>query len=1218
MARRFTLVLLLGLVVITATLAGFTGRLTYQRQWRFMYETGMQNAAFGAKLTEHLIESLLVHGKVRAEDLFSTDYEPEAGSSPAKFHSAYDAQLLQGLADVRPAFFESEIIEYVYIVTQDGYVPVHTNPALSNSSGLVPPLAARGPNPAYAVDQDYLGREHFEFAGAVRVEERPWGEFRVGIALSRLRQRAWETVFQTTLLITLLSGVLAGFIYAVVYRGLRPLSDLAGTAARMSRGDFRVRSPHTGSTEIGRLGEGLNSLAARIQEDVAQLESRVAARTSELERSNAALRNSERRMADVISFLPDPTFALDVQGRIIVWNQAIEELTGCAASDMLGQSGFRHATAFFGEPQPMLIDRLLQPGLPAAGYYRLIEEQGDGLIGELYAPAIKGGRDLWAKVGLLRDSGGAVIGAIETMRDITDGKRAMAALTESEEMFRAITNSAQDAIMMLNHEGTVTFWNPAAERILGWNREEVLGKNLHEVCAPWHYHTDYLRGLHAFRNSGQGPVLGRVLELTAMRHDGTEFPMELSVAPVSLQGEWHAVGVLRDITERRQAEARQHEQAHFLEVLMESIPNPLFFKDTEGHYLGCNSAFEHMIGKPRTEVIGKTAADIFPLEMASEYEKRDREMFEAPGTHCYQAGIQLLNGERREVMFNKAVFRRADGTVGGLVGVILDITDMKRSERELREAKQAAEEATLAKSRFLANMSHEIRTPMNGIIGMMSLLLDSTLDEEQRRYAEAVRDSAATLMVIINDILDLSKIEAGRLELENIDFELRETLSGMHDLLSIKAHERGLDYRTEIGPGVPALLKGDPVRLRQVLNNLIGNAIKFTHGGEVSTSVRLESNEAERVTLRFTVCDTGIGIDPARVKVLFEPFVQADASTTRRYGGTGLGLTISRQIVEMMGGHMGVQSEPGKGSTFWFSVPFDRGAETVQTHTEPGEATSRLDRRVHAAAAPSPANTPVRHARILLVEDNTTNRMVAAHQAERLGYAVQAVASGREALELLEREPFDLVLMDVQMPEMDGLETTHRIRHDLKNTANRSIPIVALTAHVLSGDRERCIETGMDGYLPKPIETDVLAGTLASLLARTPPPRAPAPSPNEVLLLFNRQEAENRMSGDADLLRQVVAVFLNDAPNLFRTLDEALARHDAPTAQATSHTLRGAAANIGADALCAAMREIEEHLRAEHLETARELTLAASALFGRTRQVLMQLRDPGERLGEQP
>ena len=632
------------------------------------------------------------------------------------------------------------------------------------------------------------------------------------------------------------------------------------------------------------------------------------------------------------------------------------------------------------------------------------------------------------------------------------------------------------------------------------------------------------------------------------------------------------------------------------------------------------------------------------------------------------------------------------GTVTRFIGACTDITERRQKEEVLKVTRQAAEAASQAKGQFLANMSHEMRTPMNGIIGMTELALETNLTPEQRGLLTTVKDCADTLLALINDILDFSKIEAGKLWLDPVDFSLRELLEDSVRSLALRAHQKGLELACHVQPEVPDALRGDSVRLRQVIVNLVGNAIKFTERGEVIVHAVVESTDDNGSLLRFTVEDTGIGIPPAKQEVIFEAFTQADGSTSRIFGGSGLGLAICRQIVAIMGGRIWVESEPGKGSRFQFTARFGRSKQT-RTGTAPfvnlrglpvlvvdDNATSRqilqehlarwemqpvlvdaaagalaelrraaeagnpfplvlvdatlpgadafglarqlLDQRnlasglimmlssaaqvedtercrelgitvwitkpvrqselfdavmsslgtAHApsrraTAGPKPVLLTARPLRILLAEDNAVNQRLAVRLLEKWGHSVTVAVNGRRAVESWEQSRFDLILMDVQMPEMSGLEAVAEIRRrEGALTPAPHIPIVAMTAHAMEGDREKCLAAGMDHYVTKPIDQRRLFEAIEGFFVQPPRPESSDMSAPKPMLQLDPAVVLQRFDGDRELLREVATLFLKDAPGHLVAIRDAISHGDGPALERAAHTLKGSVGNFSAAA----------------------------------------------------
>ncbi len=508
---------------------------------------------------------------------------------------------------------------------------------------------------------------------------------------------------------------------------------------------------------------------------------------------------------------------------------------------------------------------------------------------------------------------------------------------------------------------------------------------------------------------------------------------------------------------------RASEAIRDFELFFNLIPELACIASTDGYFKKVNEAWEKTLGYTVEEVLRTPMLNFIHPEDVERTKKEAARQGPGHRTAHFINRYRCKDGSYRILEWT-TTFHRDEST---RFGVARDITEQRRSEESLRrgkaaleEAKDTAERANRAKSEFLANMSHEIRTPMNGVIGLTDLVLDTQLTEDQRGYLEGVRNSAEALLRIVNDILDFSKIEARKLEFENIEFNPHRCVESTLKLLGIRAAAKNLKLKCVFDSDVPPRVLGDPGRLQQILINLSGNAIKFTEHGEVTVTVERTGESDGGVELHFSVSDTGIGIAPEKQQQVFNAFAQADTSSTRNFGGTGLGLTISSQLVEMMGGRIWLESEVGRGSTFHFTVLLGRAPEALVEALE-------------AVSLKRPAGSLAGRLRFLVVEDNAVNRLVATKLLGKQSHEVRQAVTGREALALLERESFDCVLMDVQMPEMDGFEATREIRKAERGTG-RHIPIVAMTAHAMAGDRERCLAAGMDGYLTKPIRAKEL------------------------------------------------------------------------------------------------------------------------------------------------
>ncbi len=579
---------------------------------------------------------------------------------------------------------------------------------------------------------------------------------------------------------------------------------------------------------------------------------------------------------------------------------------------------------------------------------------------------------------------------------------------------------------------------------------------------------------------------------------------------------------------------------------------------------------------------------------------------------AYDIEHRVASPERgvRIVHAQGEVLRETPGQGIRMVGTVRDITEQKRIEGELQRAKTAAEAANKAKSEFLANMSHEIRTPMNAVLGMTELLLEAKLGEPQRHYAQAIHRSGEALLHLINDILDFSKIEAGRLDLDAVEFGIGELIEETLQSLAAQAREKGIDLVSNSAPEVPRFIRADPRRLRQILLNLLGNAIKFTERGRITLSVELAAPPAEGLApqtcmLRFAVSDSGIGISREAQARLFQPFSQADSSTTRRYGGTGLGLVVCKELVAMMGGAIGVDSQPGRGSTFWFTL-----RAGLAQGVEPARAARPVDAVSLRAAAPAAGDEPrldFHGARVLLAEDHVVNQELALVMLDSAGCRVTVAASGRIAVDTWLKQPFDLVLMDCQMPELDGFEATREIRAQEAGGRART-PIVALTANAYAEDRQRCLDAGMDDYLAKPFKRADLTAMLQRWIPIGPQPDRPlpvtprsgalaAPQSAVATAVHGVQDAEDTPPAVFDpavlencllpetgigsqLARKIIRLFIDQSAALLAEIERASAAGDTQAQYRAAHTLKSSSASVGAAAFAAVARELEERVRA--------------------------------------
>jgi PAS domain S-box-containing protein len=673
-------------------------------------------------------------------------------------------------------------------------------------------------------------------------------------------------------------------------------------------------------------------------------------------------------------------------------------------------------------------------------------------------------------LGLKSGTGASSSGGIEELEALS---RLIAELVGEREAQRNQLDNLkfaldQHAIVSITDlAGTITYANDKFCEISGYSRGELIGRNHRVVKSALH-------GPEVFADMWQTIASGEVWhgEICNLKKDGSLYWVAATIVPLldggGLPTEY--IAIRTDITARKDAETRLAEQLHFSKQLMDAIPLPIYYKGTDGRYLGCNHAFAELLGITDINAWLGTSVLQLPIDkdIAELHYRKDQELFAQAGTQSYEVPKIRIGDRELSLRYHKASLTRADGSISGLIGAMIDLTDRYRWEEGLIVARDAAEAANRAKSDFLANMSHEIRTPMNGIIGMTDLALDTALDDEQREYLQIVKSSSEALLTVINDILDFSKIEAGKLAIEAVAFDLQRTIEETLKTLALRAHEKGLELVCDIGAGLPPRAVGDPGRLRQIVLNLVGNAVKFTDRGEIVVRVTVDEIQGSRAVFRISVSDTGIGIALEKQAHIFDAFAQEDASTTRKYGGTGLGLTISNRLVQLMGGRLWVESQAGRGSVFSFTL--DLGIDLAE---QPPARIASLSGR-----------------RALIVDDNDVNREVLLSLLRRWDMDATAVGSGREAIGVLSGTPLpDVVLLDMHMPEMDGLAVGAwiRAREDLK-----SVSVVVLSSGAMRGDAQRCREIGLDGYFPKPVVEQELHAALGELFGMEQATSAPA------------------------------------------------------------------------------------------------------------------------------
>ncbi|WP_432737709.1 PAS domain S-box protein [Maridesulfovibrio sp. FT414] len=653
--------------------------------------------------------------------------------------------------------------------------------------------------------------------------------------------------------------------------------------------------------------------------------------------------------------------------------------------------------------------------------------------------------------------------------NIDKRKKVETELQRERDLMGSIMETSPMGILVMDSDGRIIFANDQAARVHGVTRNDIIGKQHNDPVWKISSHdgTPFPEERLAFNRVMK--IRNAVLDIRHAIHwaDGRRVLLSINASPLFASGGKinKVVATVEDITTRKKVEEALKESAYRFRSLVKTAESVIILLSPDKKILEFNRMAEELFGRTRHEVLGRNYFELFvPERLWGESSRQFASVLSGTPLRLQENFVMVSNGEERLMQWSYSRLLDAKGDALGVLSVGQDITERKRGEVELCEARDAAEEASRAKSEFLANMSHEIRTPISAIIGMSEMTLNTNLTREQKGYLVTVKKAAESLLHIINDILDISKIEARKMELRPEDFNLYDMLDKQISVLRVQAEEKGIELRASISDHVSRCYHGDEYRLGQIIINLVGNAIKFTEKGYVEISVDHVGSYEEGAVLEFRVKDTGIGISEDKAGKLFESFVQLNAGYSKRHPGSGLGLAISRQLVEMMGGRISFTSREGWGTEFKF---------TVKLKSSDGECLETPADEHLGIAKPKKIG-----ARILLAEDNATNQVYISHFLTEEGFTVETACNGIETIELLENEgPFDVILMDVQMPEMDGLQATQKIRE-----SGNDIPIVALTAYAMEGDREKFLSSGMDAYSSKPVKIDELVQIIGKLL----------------------------------------------------------------------------------------------------------------------------------------
>ena len=850
-----------------------------------------------------------------------------------------------------------------------------------------------------------------------------------------------------------------------------------------------------------------------------------------------SLRYTLGKMEVALGAISDAIVWTDAIGQIQWCNAAFDRLIGKPHISLLGASVVdmmplrEHGISISGRTHPVSL--IMNKKTDKSGYYEFM--RGEKAISlEI--------------MGRYVEVGPTDASVVVVIRDVTRAEE-----LEQVKLQSAALEAAANAIVITDQEGCVIWCNQAFTTLTGYLLNEVYGKTLSFLNSG--EHNDAFYG-NLWKTIQSGQVWEG--ETTNRKKDGCVYVEQQMITPVkNNEGDiTHFISIKQDISDRKEAEAALRDSEVRIRTLVNTVVDGIVTANEQGVIQSFNPAAERLFGYSREEVEGENLTTLMP----SPY----REEHPTYLSNYLRTGKRKIIGTERE-----AVARHKDGTTFPIdlsisemqlgrqrmfTGIIRDITPRKEFEKQLLEAKEAAETANQVKSEFLANMSHEIRTPMNSIMGFTDILLDEDLPPEQREALETIKKSSDRLLNLINEILDLSKIEAGSIALEKIPFDLESLVLEVCQLIRPVVGEKSIEIRCAIEDGPWDVVMGDPTRIRQVLLNLLGNAVKFTKKGEVVTSVRRLEETDDHILVEVSVSDTGVGISEENLTTIFAAFTQADGTTTRKYGGTGLGLTISQRLIRLMGSAITVESREGTGTTFRFKIRLEKG-EALQLPDLAGPEATHLVPPVE-----------VRGLKLLLAEDDTANQRLAILVLEKMGHTVDLAMDGVQALEMGKENKYDIILMDIQMPEMGGVEATVKLRQ-----AGVKTPIVAMTASVMQDHRESFLDSGMDDYVAKPIRREVLR----EVLKRHAVPMPSSETPHDSILPAPEKAAEE-LGLDQEEYREILMGFIEDKKKDMEDLESALAQKDMGLISRLAHKIKGSALNLRLDLLARPAANIEK------------------------------------------